>query len=162
MSMQKNINFFFFYIFYAGKNIRKDGINDFLLLSLLPFSPLQISTHIQVEPAKMLCLGSNPSKTAHCSYDKSLNMANRALPDLPLCALSATYHPVSHCILCFDQARRFSAPPSHVDSQFQVLTHDIPSVWNITVHFQNTKTNTHTHTHTHTHTYTAPPASSCS
>ena len=98
----------------------------------------------------MLCLGSNPSKTAHCSYDKSLNMANRALPDLPLCALSATYHPVSHCILCFDQARRFSAPPSHVDSQFQVLTHDIPSVWNITVHFQNTKTNTHTHTHTHT------------
>ena len=99
----------------------------------------------------MLCLGSNPSKTAHCSYDKSLNMANRALPDLPLCALSATYHPVSHCSLCFDQARRFSAPPSHVDSQFQVLTHDIPSVWNITVHFQNTKTNTHTHTHTHIH-----------
>ena len=98
----------------------------------------------------MLCLGSNPSKTAHCSYDKSLNMAYRALPALPLCALSATCHPVSHCVLCFDQAKRFSVPPSHVDSQFQVLTYDIPSVWNITVHFQNTKTNTHTHTHTHT------------
>jgi len=104
----------------------------------------------------MLCLGSNPSKTAHCSYDKSLNMAYRALPALPLCALSATCHPVSHCVLCFDQAKRFSVPPSHVDSQFQVLTYDIPSVWNITVHFQNTKTNTNTHTHTHTHTLHLP------
>lgn len=91
MSMQKNINFFS----VLEKTSGKMGLMTvFYFHCFLSHLSNLISTHIQVEPAKMLCLGSHPSKTAHCSYDKSLNMANEALPDLPLCALSATYHPV--------------------------------------------------------------------
>lgn len=89
MSMQKNINFF-----SVLENIRKDGINDCLLLLLLPshLSNL-IPTHIQVE-LKMLCLGSHPSKQPIVLMINPLNMANEAPSDLRLCALSATYHPV--------------------------------------------------------------------
>ena len=71
-----------------GKTSGKTGLKTFFHCHcFLSHLSNLISTHFQVEPAKMPCLGSNPSKTAHCSYDKSLNMADKALPDLRLCAL---------------------------------------------------------------------------